>query len=40
MIHRPGLCGEVLNGVNTLDSPLAICKHIEVSLDPGERRKC
>ena len=35
MVYRPGLCGQVLNGVNTLDSLPAICKHSEVSLDPA-----
>ncbi len=34
MVYRPGLCGQVLNGVNTLDSLPAIFKNSEVSLDP------
>src|SRR5262249_6640112 len=39
MVHRPGLGGEVLNGVYPLDRPPAIVKHREVTLDPGERGK-
>jgi len=35
MVHRPGLGGQVLNRVHTLNNLAAICKHREVSVHPG-----
>src|SRR5262245_13190444 len=39
MVYRPGLGGQVLNCVYTLDSPPAVVKHRKVAADPGERGK-
>src|SRR5215510_71306 len=39
MVHRPGLCSEMLNRVHPLDRLLAIVIDREVTLDPGEHGK-
>ena len=39
MVHRPGLGGQVLNGVHALHRATAIIIDSEVALDPGKRRK-
>src|SRR5262245_8195614 len=39
MVHRPGLCSEMLNRVHPLDRLLAIVIDREVALDPGELSK-